>query len=133
MLNMELQGFQYFFLIPTTFVQNFVIVLLQSVDGEMTEAPAECNNKIVPVSKKKRKAETVGDAATDPIPRLIDNKWKHMGKQLSAAQHDQLLLKESKKDSQFKQDMGEAIKQSDQTFANAMQLMVNLCPEYLKV
>ena len=88
----------------------------------MTEAPTECNNKIVPVSKK-RKAETVGDAATDPIPRLIDNKRKHMERQLSAAQRDQLLLKESKEDSQFKKDMADAIIQSDQTFANAMQQM----------
>ena len=88
----------------------------------MTEAPAECNNKTLPVSKK-RKAEMVGDAASDPIPRLIDNKRKHLERQLSAAQRDQLLLKESKEDSQFKKDMADAIKQSDQTFANAMQQM----------
>ena len=46
-----------------------------------------------------------------------------MERQLSVAQRDQLLLKESKKDSQFKKDMADAIKQSDQTFANALQQM----------
>lgn len=46
-----------------------------------------------------------------------------MERQLSAAQQDQLLMQESKVDSQFKKDMTEAIKQSDQTFANAMQQM----------
>ena len=46
-----------------------------------------------------------------------------MERQLSAAQRDQLLMQESKEDSQFKKDMTEAIKQSDQTFANAMQQM----------
>ena len=46
-----------------------------------------------------------------------------MERQLSAAQRDQLFMQESKEDSQFKKDMTEAIKQSDQTFANAMQQM----------
>ncbi len=65
---------------------------------------------------KKRKAENV-------IPKLIDNKRKHMERQLSAAKRDELLLKESKEDSQFKKDMTEAIRQSNKTFENSMQQM----------
>jgi hypothetical protein len=87
----------------------------------MTEAQTasvigKASNKL---SAKKRKAETVRPV----IPQLIDNKRKHMERQLSAAQRDQLLLQESKEDSKFKRDMTKAIKQSDQTFANAMQQM----------
>jgi len=84
-------------------------------DGMTEELPAPVVDKPV-TSCKKRKAETA-------IPQLIDNKRKHMERQLSAAQRDQLLLQESKEDSKFKKDMTEAIKQSDQTFANAMQQM----------
>lgn len=50
---------------------------------------------------KKRKAEKVGAA----IPQLIDNKWQHMERQLSAPQRNQILLKESKDDSQIKNDV----------------------------
>ncbi|XP_046843506.1 uncharacterized protein LOC124437579 [Xenia sp. Carnegie-2017] len=57
------------------------------------------------------------------VPRLIDNKRKHLERQLSAAQRDQLLLKEAKEDAQFRKDMTDAIKQSDVTFATAMQQM----------
>ena len=61
--------------------------------------------------------------AQNPAPRLIDNKRKHMERQLSAAQRDQLLLNESKEDAQFKRDMAEAIRQSNETFATAIQQM----------
>ena len=46
-----------------------------------------------------------------------------MEPQLSAAQRDQLLLNESKEDAHFKRDMAEAIRQSNETFATAMQQM----------
>ena len=57
------------------------------------------------------------------VPKLIDNKRKNMERQLSAAQRDQLLLRESKEDSQFKKDMTEAIRQSNKTFENCMTQM----------
>ena len=46
----------------------------------------------------------------NPTPKLIDNKRKHMERQLSSAQRDQLLMNEAKEDSKFKRDMAEAIK-----------------------
>ncbi len=85
----------------------------------MTEAQTASVIEKASNNAKKRKAETVRPV----IPQLIDNKRKHMERQLSAAQRDQLLLQESKEDSKFKRDMTKAIKQSDQTFANAMQQM----------
>jgi hypothetical protein len=86
----------------------------------MTEAQTASVIEKASNNAKKRKAETVRPV----IPQLTDNKRKHMERQLSAAQRDQLLLQGSKEDSKFKKDVTEAIKQSDQTFANAMQQMI---------
>ena len=59
----------------------------------------------------------------NPTPKLIDNKRKHMERQLSSAQRDQLLMNEAKEDSKFKRDMAEAMRQSNETFATSMQQM----------
>ena len=61
--------------------------------------------------------------SSNPVPILIDNKRKHLERQLSASQRDQLLINESKEDSQFKRDIAEAIRQSNETFSQAMQQM----------
>ena len=76
----------------------------------------EVNSTQPKVTSQKRKPENI-------IPKLIDNKRKHMERQLSAAKRDELLLKESKEDSQFKKDMAEAIRESNRTFENSMQHM----------
>ena len=47
--------------------------------------------------------------AENPVPKLIDNKRKHMERELSAMQHDQILINESKEEAQFKKDIAEAI------------------------
>ena len=59
----------------------------------------------------------------NPVPKLIDSKRKHMERQLSAAQRDQILINESKEEAQFKKDIAEAIRQSNQTFGQCMQQM----------
>ena len=46
-----------------------------------------------------------------------------MEHQLSSSQKDKLLFDESKKDSQFQRDIAEAIRESNQTFAQSMQQM----------
>ena len=76
----------------------------------------EVNSTQPKVTSQKRKPENI-------IPKLIDNKRKHMERQLSAAKRDELLLKESKEDSQFKKDMAAAIRESNRTFENSMQHM----------
>ena len=53
----------------------------------------------------------------------MDNKRKHLERQSSATQRDQLLINESKEDSQFEKDIAEAIRQSNETFSQAMQQM----------
>ena len=59
--------------------------------------------------------------SSNPVPKLIDNKRKQLERQLSASQRDQLLINESKEDSQFKRDIAEAIRQSNETSSQAMQ------------
>ena len=61
--------------------------------------------------------------ASNPAPKLIVNKRKHLERQLSAKQRDQLLLRESQEDSRFKKDIAEAIRQSNETFAESMKQM----------
>ena len=51
--------------------------------------------------------------------KLIDEKRKHLQKKLCASDWDQILLSESREDSQFKQDLAEAIYQSNELFAQS--------------
>ena len=46
------------------------------------------------------------------VTKLIDNKRKHLEKTLSAAQRDQLLIKDSNEDFQFRKDLTKAMQQS---------------------
>lgn len=59
----------------------------------------------------------------NPVPKLIDNKRKHLERQLSASQRDQILINESKEDSEFKKNIAEAIRQSNETFGQCLQQM----------
>ena len=61
----------------------------------------------------KRKSES-------QVPKLIDNKRKHLEKNLSAAQRNQLLLTEAKEDSKFRKDLAEAMRQSTTSFSSAL-------------
>lgn len=55
----------------------------------------------------------------DPF-QLIDDKRQHVEKSLSARQRDQLLLKESREDAMFREELCDSIKQSNEMFAGAM-------------
>ena len=55
------------------------------------------------------------------MPRLIDNKRKHLECQLSAAERDKLLINKSKEEAMFRKEMTEAIKESNLTFIRAME------------
>ena len=57
----------------------------------------------------------------NPIPKLTDDKRKHLQKKLCASDRDQILLNESREDSQFKRDLAEAIRQSNELFAQSTQ------------
>ena len=55
------------------------------------------------------------------VPKLIDNKRKHIEKSLSASQRDQLLLAEAKEDSEFCKDLAEAMQHSTVSFSRALE------------
>jgi molecular chaperone GrpE (heat shock protein) len=59
----------------------------------------------------------------DACIKLIDNKRKHMERTLSAAQRDQILMKESKEEMNFKKEMTEVMKESSKNTANAIAHM----------
>ena len=83
---------------------------------ETTEATSLHNNNDLsdsetdPVVKKIKR---------NPIPKLIYDKRKHLQKKLCASDRDQILLNESREDSQFKRDLAEAIRQSNELFAQS--------------
>ena len=54
------------------------------------------------------------------MPKLIDNKRKHLEKTLSASQRDKMLLDEAKEDSKFRKDLSDCMNRSTESFTNAM-------------
>ena len=59
------------------------------------------------------------------MPKLVDNKRKHMQKTLSAAQRDQVLLNKAKEDNQFRKDLAAAMRESTNSFSKALDGMSN--------
>lgn len=59
----------------------------------------------------------------DCVPQLIDNKRKHLERNLSAAQRDQLLIKEAKEDSKFKKDLADVMRESSNKFAESVKVI----------
>ena len=74
----------------------------------LTDEDCEDQNGLPSIGKRKK--------AENPVPKLIDNKRKHLERQLNASQRDQILINESKEDSEYKKNIAEAIRQSNETF-----------------
>jgi hypothetical protein len=62
----------------------------------------------------KRKSE-------NQVVKLIDNKRKHLEKNLSASQRDQLLVNQAKEDSKFRKELADAMQQSKVSFSRALE------------
>lgn len=60
-------------------------------------------------------------AKSSAVPKLIDNKRKHMERRLSAAQRDSLFMEEAKNDKVFRKELTDAIKESTVSMAQALQ------------
>ena len=56
------------------------------------------------------------------VPRLIDNKRKHAERNLSAAQRDQLFMKEMKNDAEFRKDLLQIVRVSNDCFSNSVKV-----------
>ena len=66
----------------------------------------------------------------------LDNKRRHLEKRLSQSQRDEILLKEAKEEGLFKMELCQAIKDSNEVFADAMSDMsksFTLMAETMKV
>ena len=61
-------------------------------------------------SERKRKGEN------SVVPKLIDNKRKHLERNLSSPQRNQLLLKESMEDSKFCKELADSMRESTKSF-----------------
>ena len=59
-------------------------------------------------------------AGENQVPKLINNKQKHLEKTLSAAQIDRLLLQEAKDDAQFRKTLVETLQESNRVFAESL-------------
>ena len=70
------------------------------------------------IDNRKRKS-------VNPVPRLIDNKRKHLEKTLSAAQRDALLLTEAKEESKFRKDPADATREATSCFSTALKDLSN--------
>ena len=57
------------------------------------------------------------------IAKFVDDKRKHLQRNLSAAQRDKILLDEAKEDAQFRKDMAEAIRESTESFSKGVKEM----------
>ena len=51
----------------------------------------------------------------------MDNKRKHLEKNLSAAQRDKILLDEAREDALFRKDIAKAMEESNKTFSESVQ------------
>jgi len=95
---------------------------INNIDEEQADSPDENpvdTQQVVPSLVK-----------TNHVQQLIDNKRKHLERNLSAAQRDSLLLKEAKEDRKERKDFMEIMKNSNDTLATALtnlsQSMLNI-------
>ena len=86
-------------------------IFLEVDDGprSMSGSSSECLNS------RKRPS-----SAVNAVPRLIDNKRRHLEKALSSAQRDQIFLDDAKEDKEIRRDLGNAVRESSVVFNNAL-------------
>eukprot|EP00112_Aurelia_sp_Birch-Aquarium-sp1_P020804 Seg5442.1 transcript_id=Seg5442.1/GoldUCD/mRNA.D3Y31 product="hypothetical protein" protein_id=Seg5442.1/GoldUCD/D3Y31 len=73
----------------------------------------------------RKKAGDKRKANVSAVPKLIDDKWKHLQRSLSSAQRDQLLINEAKDDTSFRKELTEAMRESNETFSKSVESMSN--------
>lgn len=55
------------------------------------------------------------------VPKLINNKRKHLQKKLSAAPRDELLIKEAKEDAIFQKELVDTMRDSTESFSRSVE------------
>ncbi len=81
------------------------------------------------LSPRPPKAGDKRKAANSAVPKLIDDKRKHLQRSLSSAQREQLLINEAKDDASFRKELTEAMKESNETFSRSVESMSNSVKE----
>ena len=94
--------------------ESFTVDSADCCDQESMDTPE------TPVSSKGK-----GEVRVSSIPKLVDNKRKHMEKRLSQAQREQFLMATAKDDMMMKKDMLEAFEKSNKTLDDAISKMTN--------
>ena len=79
--------------------------------GEKAATPAN-------TASRKRRSN-----APNSVLALIDNKRKHIERQLSAAQRDKMFIQESKDEKDFRRQLSQSVKESNVLFANCINAM----------
>lgn len=73
------------------------------------------------VAEKRKLIDDDDDGNKNAIPKLIDNKRKHLEKALSTSQRDQLLMKDVKADAEFRQNLVQVMRESNKTFSSSIK------------
>ena len=87
-------------------------------DSSHHESIAECENTF---SEKEKHEAMRGKRKMNVVPTLIDNKRRHMERQLSASQRDKILMQESKDEQQFRKEISNSLKESNLLFAESLK------------
>ena len=105
-------------------------VNLPSNFEKVTEAPNTSKEKVYDNMKsvedsqfqlheESNRKRTHTRESINKVPKLIDQKRKHLQKNLSAAQRDKLLFEEAKKEASFRRELGDSLKQSNDNFSES--------------
>ena len=89
-------------------------------------APPTLNHLVnVSQAQKRKSVENVENV----VPILVDNKRKHLEKNLSAAERDRILINEAKDDKEARINVTVAMKDSNECFLKAMECMTKSLSE----
>ena len=105
---------------------NFCLIMYKNIlvsdsstpDSPNTAIEGQTKETFEPSTDQKPKGVTVSN-----IPKLVDNKRRHMEKTLSQAQRDQLLMNTAKEDPLMKREMVKSFEQSNKSLEDSISKM----------
>lgn len=94
---------------------------VQSLDSENAGSSASSSELGTSSSNENDSVTHTRKRKVNCVPKLIDSKRKHLEKELSAAQRDELLIKEATEDGLFQKDLAEAMRESTESFSQSIE------------
>ena len=98
--------------------KNILVSDSSTPDSPNTAIEGQTKETFEPSTDQKPKGVTVSN-----IPKLVDNKRRHMEKTLSQAQRDQLLMNTAKEDLLMKREMVKSFEQSNKSLEDSISKM----------